>query len=410
MKYTLDQFKALISELTWSPEELADHLSVIGHETEVSNQNDLNVTITSNRSDCKDLRYLVFDLAGIYNLKTTENLITVEPGITVEVGLDFINKLLGSNISEEQYHGLSRLGFQVTSGGVTVPEFRHDISTAADIAEEVIRLAGYSSLHLAPLTSKEGVLSPSYQKIVAVKTALVGTGLTETITSSFSAQGEVELKNPFATDQPYMRASLLEGLLRTLARNPYLKRALFFEIGSVFTPEETTCLGLFVAGYKNIDYIGLSISQALGVEVKFTSVDEPTCTALDVKQSRVQWCQIPLDKLSIKSSDEPQNFNRPLPQFQAISKYPPLVRDATITTAESNAPNSTIITQAFVANFPELLLIELIDTYHDAEAQKTTLTFRLIFQKMDSSFTQDEITTIDARLAEAVSVIEKKVT
>lgn len=410
MKYTFDQFKALLPGLTWSPKELADNLSVIGHETEVSNQNDLNVTITSNRPDCKDLRYLVFDLAGIYNLKTTDNLITVEPGIVVKADLGFINKLLGNNVSEEQYHELSRLGFQVTSGDVTVPEFRHDISTAADIAEEVIRLVGYSSLHLAPLTLKEEVSSPSYQKTITVKTALVGIGLTETITSSFSAQGDVELKNPFAADQPYMRASLLEGLLRTLARNPYLKRALFFEIGSVFTPEETSCLSLIVAGYKNIDSISRSISQALGIEVRFASVDEPTCTALDVKQSRIQWFQIPLDKLPIKPSNEPQASTQPLPQFQAISKYPPLVRDATITTTERNAPNNSIITQAFVANFPELLLIELIDTYHDAEAQKTTLTFRLIFQKMDSSFAQDEITVIDARLAETVSVIEKKVT
>jgi len=404
MKYTYHQFQELLPELDWSVEELADRLSTIGHETEIADGTHLNVTTTSNRSDCKDLRYLVFDLAGVYNLKTIEHLIELKPGLKIEVRLDFINKLLGATISDQQYQELRRLGFEVNSDTVIAPAFRQDIQTPADIAEEIVRLVGYSSLQLTALSKQASVASPLYEQILAIKTALVTAGLTETITSSFSAEGPIQLKNPFANDQPYLRASLLEGLLRTLARNPYLKRAAFFEIGTVFTPEEKTYLGIIIAGYKNIQPVTDAISQAIGDEIKLEIVDEKTCLKLDVKQSRVQWRQIPVDNLRSKLTDNPALSLQPLPQFQPISKYPPLVRDATIVVKKLD--DSMRIIQNFHTHFPELLLAEVVDSYHD---EKITVTFRLIFQKMGGSFTQKEISVIDQRLAKAVSVIEEKV-
>lgn len=386
MRYSLAQFQELLPELKWSARELADQLSIIGHETELVGTDKLDVTLTSNRKDCRDLRYLVFDLAGVYGLKTAANLISFKQGELITVNSDDINRLLGSNITEQELKQLERLGFFVGKDSVQPPDFR-DIETIADVAEEVIRIIGYGQLTIAPLSKENKIISRSYQHELEVKLALTTIGLTETRTPSFSAYGQVPLKNPFNHNEPFLRADLQDGLLKTLAKNPYLKQAAFFEIGNTFSPEEKTMVGIVLAGYKKVGDWQQKIEEVIGHKVEFQDAEPKRLQKHNVSQGRVMWAELPIENLEPKHATLPESLARPLPTFRLISPFPPLVRNITLDAGPSTLEK---INKA-KKQFSELLIIELIDSYINEQKGAIRETYRLLFQKMDGSFTEDDI-------------------
>ncbi|HSX42029.1 MAG TPA: hypothetical protein VLE93_01625 [Candidatus Saccharimonadales bacterium] len=385
MRYTLQDFKKYIPDLSWSTGELSDRLSTIGFEAEVVDGDKIDVTLTSNRKDCQDLKYLAFDLAGVYNLKTVENLISFGRAPEIPVTAADVNRLLGSAIGFEQMQELTRLGFIVNDSTVTPPDFR-DVNTKADVAEEIVRLIGFDKLAIKPLSKEKAPESTEFNHLQTVKIALSAAGLTETATSSFSSHGHVKLKNPFTEDEPFLRESLLDGLLKTLGRNPFLKRAAFFEIGSVFMPEEGSVVGMVIAGYKNSGELQQQIEKAVGAALTFETVDPAKCQKFDAKQGRIMWTQLPLKDVKPAKAITPASFKKKLPKFQPISKFPPLVRDITIAKTQQNAVD------AFKQTAGSLLLAELVDQYRDNQ------TYRLIFQKMNGSFSEADIRDIDSQI------------
>lgn len=384
MKIEYDQFKELLPDLNWTIEELAEKLSLAGHETEITGKDQLDVTLTANRRDCQKLSYLVFDLAGVYGLETTPNLIEFGHKEPIPVTVEQINHLLGSKISSEDLRRLEQLGFEVGEKMVAPPDFR-DVSTAADVAEEVIRQIGYDQLNIKSLEKQDASESRDYQHILLIKTALANASLSETATSSFTEDGVVEVNNPFSRDEPFLRSNLQTGLLKTLARNPYLKHAAFFEIGNVFTPGETTKLGIIVAGYKEVSNWKIKISQAIGQEIEFTEIESVTAEKLNVKQGRLKYLEVSIDKLKPAVRGYVKSLDLPLPKFKLISKFPPLVRDITIENPEESIVDA-------LKRLENLHFIEIIDEYQGR------ITYRLIFQKLSGSYSETEIKAVDSSL------------
>lgn len=388
MKYNYSEFQQAIKNLHWSKQELADRLSVIGHETEVTGE-ELDVTVTSNRKDCQNFQYLVFDLCGV-----TEELEQSNPpsvyshSNVIPVSIEQVNRLLGSNLEPSVLKKLEKLGFIVETNGVRPPDFRTGIETVADIAEEVLRVVGFEAISIKELPKTNIKVSPDYEKQLAIKQKLADIGLFETRTYSFESSGDLELKNPFSATTPYLRTSLIQGLLVTASKNPFMKRVSCFEIGNVFNPDEQTVLGVLLTGQKNYDHAIQQITKVLGVTITFQPVEDTLLTASGVKQPNPVSAQLPIDKIT-----EVKPTNRPvdLPQFQPVSKFPPLVRDVTLIDAEFDSSTAAKI-------FPELLFVEEIDNYVSPETNKQSVTYRFLFQKFESSFVDEEIRSIDQRL------------
>ena len=94
---------------------------------------------------------------------------------------------------------LTRLGFEVVadelsnSMQVTVPTYRTDIEEAADLVEEVVRLIGYdkipSTIPTGPLPEVQ--LDPWFEREQAIRTALVGVGLTELVTYTLTSRARM---------------------------------------------------------------------------------------------------------------------------------------------------------------------------------------------------------------------------
>jgi len=150
---------------------------------------------------------------------------------------------------------LDRLGLAVAGEGehlkVTVPSWRPDVQTKADIVEEVIRIFGVDRVPSTPFDRGEAprkpVLTPIQLRTRKAKRALGARNLVEAVTWSFIAKAQAELfgggkpelalANPIAADLSDMRPSLIPGLVAAAQRNAdrgFPDTALF-EVGQIFT-------------------------------------------------------------------------------------------------------------------------------------------------------------------------------
>ncbi|MBI4948138.1 hypothetical protein HY844_01080 [Candidatus Berkelbacteria bacterium] len=389
MKISYPQFQQLFTNLNWAIEMCAEKLTSIGHETDVFGDT-LDVKLTANRADCKDINYLAFDFAAIFtDLQLNEPIKLEYNSNVIEVKIDSINKILGSNFKQTDLGALNHLGFKVNETSIEIPAHRKDITNVSDIAEEMLRIYGVKHIQILPLSTEKPPKSGLFEKIQSIKQQLVGLGYSETVTNTFVHSGEVELKNPFSADLPYLQTDLISGLLQTTAKNPYLKRSKFFQIANVFNEnEEVTILGVIISGYKNtIDQV-----NALDQEFK-TSFEQKTIESLmlnkfDVKQSSVVYAWKNVEDLTsnnLKIRDK-------LSKFKPISKFPPLVRDITVEGEISVEENLGKVIE-------NVLFVEKIDSYQNPETNQVKNTFRIIIQKFDDSFTETEIKKIDELLA-----------
>ena len=137
---------------------------------------------------------------------------------------------------------------------VTPPSWRPDLTDPADLAEEVIRLEGYANipLRMSRATAGRG-LTVRQRSRRAVGRALADAGYVEVLSWPFSSAADydnlqlppedirrvaVTVANPLSEDEPWLRTTLLPGLLKVLARNigrGFADVALF-ETGLVFHP------------------------------------------------------------------------------------------------------------------------------------------------------------------------------
>lgn len=132
---------------------------------------------------------------------------------------------------------LESLGCELSGKGstlsVSVPTWRPDIHGAADLVEEVVRIAGLHRVPATPLPRQHGVtravLTDRQKRARRARRTLAARGLVEAITWSFLPHSQakvfgggaaaLDLANPISTDLASMRPSLLPGLLTAVQRN-----------------------------------------------------------------------------------------------------------------------------------------------------------------------------------------------
>ena len=144
---------------------------------------------------------------------------------------------------------LERLGFGVEGSDaltVKVPGWRNDVEQAVDLYEEVMRIYGYDRVPMngklqATLGTFEGMRLRKSEN--ALRQYLCDQGMLEAATNSLhpaawypEKEDLVHLSNPLSSDMDVMRASLIPGLLQSVAYN-INRRAegvKLFELGRVY--------------------------------------------------------------------------------------------------------------------------------------------------------------------------------
>ncbi|WP_055481920.1 phenylalanine--tRNA ligase subunit beta [Sphaerimonospora mesophila] len=138
---------------------------------------------------------------------------------------------------------------------VTPPSWRPDLSDPNDLAEEVIRLEGYEHLpSVLPVAPAGAGLTEEQRLRRRVGRALAMSGYVEVLSYPFMGGRDLDnlllaeddprrrvtrLVNPLSEDEPFMRTTLLPGLLKTLVRNVGrgFSDVALFETGLVYRPE-----------------------------------------------------------------------------------------------------------------------------------------------------------------------------
>ncbi len=140
------------------------------------------------------------------------------------------------------------------------PSWRPDLTDKWTLAEEVARIEGYDRIpSILPTPPSGRGLTPAQQGRRRVANALAAAGYVETPSFAFttdeqndlhgSASGlhlpSVKLANPLDGQAPFLRRSLVPGLLRVAHRNVArgLTDLALFETGAVFLPEPGVTYG-----------------------------------------------------------------------------------------------------------------------------------------------------------------------
>ena len=192
------------------------------------------------------------DLGSLLDASETAEAIRLPKG--------YIASLIGVDFTDDEVRGaLAEIGGTVTESGddllVVPPTWRPDLRDKSDLAEEVARIVGYDRIpSVLPVAPPGRGLTREQRLRRAVAQTLADNGATEVLSFPFVSEAQndlfgsaeaggvlaVRLANALDATAPYLRTSLLPGLLDAAKRN--LARGLVdlkvYELGTVFRPSE----------------------------------------------------------------------------------------------------------------------------------------------------------------------------
>lgn len=371
----------LLSVCNFEPTNIRKTRTKLNLKTDASDRFEKGLSSKTPKLALLRLSHLVHKLAGG---ELSEDIIDVYPNPEsmrhVTVTLRYINSVLGLSLSEEGIEGLFRklmLGTEKIDHGVyrvAIPTNRLDISIPADIAEEIGRVYGYEKIPVALLEDTvEPATLPEWKMETAVRNHLFSQGYSEIYTYAFTKKGEVALKNPIASDKGYLRANLSDGFLEAIAFNstilPLLnlqkfKQLKIFEIGTVFTGEGENTHVVMSEGDKIVE----------------KSINE-FCEENDI---------------SVSSESNSQLSHVKGHRFVSWSQFPFISRDIALWVPEEI--KSEEVSAVIKENAGDLLVAgpTLFDTF--TKEGRTSYAFRLVFQSMERTLTDTEISEIMTKI------------
>ncbi len=189
------------------------------------------------------------------------------------IAFDFarVGKLTGVTITDAEIKTiLEALGCVVegkpNASKVTVPTWRPDMHGAADLVEEVVRIAGLEKIPATPLPRLHGVtgavLTDKQKRARRARRLLASRGFVEAVTWSFITKEQathfgggadvLDLANPISSELSSMRPGLLPGLLTAVTRNRNRGSddVALFELGQAYRGERAQDQYLSAAGVR----------------------------------------------------------------------------------------------------------------------------------------------------------------
>ncbi len=379
---------------------------------------------------------------------------------TLKFKLEDITEILGLAIEEEKIQGiLKSLGFKVSIKEpsskpqileVVAPNFRHDIKTIQDIAEEILRFVGIDHLISKPLDSVSNKKSnPHYDThrfFENLKHKALACGFKEVIHYVFYSKEKqqklgfevledpLELQNPITTELNTLRTSLVCGLLDASLRNKNLgfKSIALYEKGSVYNSkrEEIQKLGFLASGLQKKE----SYPDAKGKAWDFYSFAECVSKVIGDFSLEKLTAQTPINhpyqsakiiqnneiigviaKIHPKVTQELDLFEsyyaeidasklkRPAMLLKPFSIYPSSVRDLTLIIDENTAFSNIkkALKDAQIPNLSEILPLDIFKESHNSIA----LSVRCVIHSLEKTLNDEEV---NSAVQKALEILEKE--
>ncbi|WP_100980399.1 phenylalanine--tRNA ligase subunit beta [Helicobacter pylori] len=379
---------------------------------------------------------------------------------TLKFQLEDITEILGLAVEAEKIQGiLKSLGFKVSVKEpnsksqileIVAPNFRHDIKTIQDIAEEILRFVGIDHLISKPLDSVSNKKSnPHYDThrfFENLKHKALACGFKEVIHYVFYSKEKqqklgfevledpLELQNPITTELNTLRTSLVCGLLDASLRNKNLgfKSIALYEKGSVYNSkrEEIQKLGFLASGLqkkesypdakgKAWDFYSFAecVSKVIGdfsLEklTTQTPINHPYQSAKIIQNNEIIGVIAKIHPKVIQELDLFESYyaeidafklKRPAMLLKPFSIYPSSVRDLTLIIDENTAFSriKKALEDAQIPNLSEVLPLDIFKESHNSIA----LSVRCVIHSLEKTLNDEEV---NAAVQKALGILEKE--
>ncbi|RVZ34176.1 phenylalanine--tRNA ligase subunit beta [Helicobacter pylori] len=379
---------------------------------------------------------------------------------TLKFKLEDITEILGLAVEAEKIQGiLKNLGFKVSvkepnskpqTLEVVVPNFRHDVKTIQDIAEEILRFVGIDNLVSKPLNCVSSKNSnPHYDThrfFENLKHKALACGFKEVIHYVFYSKEKqqklgfevledpLELQNPITTDLNTLRTSLVCGLLDASLRNKNLgfKSIALYEKGSVYNAkrEEIQKLGFLASGLqkkesypdakgKAWDFYSFAecVSKVIGdfsLEklTTQTPINHPYQSAKIIQNHEIIGVIAKIHPKVIQELDlfesyyaeiDASKLKRPAMLLKPFSIYPSSVRDLTLIIDENTAFSKIkkALKDAQIPNLSEILPLDIFKESNNSIA----LSVRCVIHSLEKTLNDEEV---NSAVQKALEILEKE--
>ncbi|WQY47678.1 phenylalanine--tRNA ligase subunit beta [Helicobacter pylori] len=374
--------------------------------------------------------------------------------------LEDITEILGLAVEAEKIQGiLKNLGFKVSTKKpnskpqileVIVPNFRHDIKTIQDIAEEILRFVGIDNLISKPLNCISNKNSnPHYDThrfFENLKHKALACGFKEVIHYVFYSkekqqklgfevlEDSLELQNPITTDLNTLRTSLVCGLLDASLRNKNLgfKSIALYEKGSVYNSkrEEIQKLGFLASGLQkkesypdakgkawDLYSFAECVSKVIGdfsLErlTAQTPINHPYQSAKIIQNHEIIGTIAKIHPKVIQELDlfesyyaeiDVSKLKRPAMLLKPFSIYPSSVRDLTLIIDENTAFSKIkkALKDAQIPNLSEILPLDIFKESNNSIA----LSVRCVIHSLEKTLNDEEV---NSAVQKALEILEKE--
>lgn len=295
---------------------------------------------------------------------------------------------------------LKRLGFKRKKAGLyEVPYWRMDVSIFEDLAEEVIRIHGFSDVRseaptitLVPLHD-----DPTVAEVRRARYEMAVLGYSEVYNYSFGPEGVVELMNPIAEDKRYLRPDLIAGLMKNIDSNrKHSTEVRLFEIGKVFHGVDDEELLLGAAIYRKGDKLAfaelkgafLAFAKNFGnLEINF---EEENDKLVITRSGEIIGRMTVVEKgaaAALEVSFKALTGAAPEKKFEPIPEYPAITRDISFWVYGKTGVGRIL---SAISEVKPLYLVdlELVDLYN--EENRRGITYRLVFRSPERTLSDLE--------------------
>lgn len=347
---------------------------------------------------------------------------------------------------------LKALGFKVKKSqkklSVQSPSHRPDIKEEVDLIEEVIRIYGFEKIPAQiPITrhaTQENGAFNLYEALRRMRESLVSQGFWEAVTFSlvsgeslsrmgFKEEGVLKIKNPLSKEQEFLQPTGLAGLLDAASRNVNRKEkdVQFFEISNRFNGnKEETILSLIVTGTFYAGWDGARESSFYHLKGVIENLFSYMKRQIPEWNQESHWPETLNETLLLYHEDKPfamcsevrpdvlDHWNVVNPVYYAevvlddffslevvqrsyeeIPKFPPARRDIAFI-IDKDIPLLEVEKLIRQTGHPELVNVALFDEFQGKSIPKNkrSLAFTIQYQKLDGTFTDEEINQIHQRI------------
>ena len=372
-----------------------------------------------------------------------------------------INRRLGTTFSEEEViSSLERayLCVKPLKGDefeVVVPDHRIDITSDADLSEEVIRIMGFEHVksELPRMQLSVGKLEEKLEKKRMVRSYLRGLGLDEQLTYSLINEKEVDefrilnkeeaykVMNPLTDEREYVRTNLLSSLFNVLNYNINHgnNNVATFEVSDLYSiPNRHIHLAVVLYGndrrrdalkneqygYYHIKGIVDGLLELFNIDGKraqfvrstekefhpgrsaelkvdgkrvavFGELHPLTLKAHNIKDNHLAVLEMDLDALF--------NVRTSAKKIEILSKFPSVSHDLALV-VKDGISSEDIIKEIYKVNRELIRKVEVFDVYRGEHVKEGyySLALSLTYSSMEKTLTANETQVLDEQVVKAL--------